>query len=60
MKLSAIFKSYLHDESGAPAIEYALLLGLIALTLIGSITAIGTTTSDNFQSYEDELSAARP
>ena len=33
---------FLKDESGATAIEYGLIVALIAVVIIGTITAIGT------------------
>jgi len=36
------------DIQGATAIEYGLLVALIALVLIGALTAIGSSLSDNF------------
>jgi pilus assembly protein Flp/PilA len=37
-----ILKSFLRDESGATAIEYALIASLIALVIVASVTTIGT------------------
>jgi len=36
------------DESGAVATEYALLLALIALAIIGAVTALGLAISAKF------------
>jgi pilus assembly protein Flp/PilA len=32
----------LRDESGATAIEYGLIVALIAVVIIGAVTALGT------------------
>ncbi len=48
------FKSFLGDESGATAIEYALIASLIAVAIIGGVTALGTRLSQEFS----EVSAA--
>lgn len=40
---------------GATAVEYALLLALIAGVLILAVTALGTGTQKAFQDYETEL-----
>lgn len=37
-----------HDESGASAIEYAILGSMIALVLVTAITALGTRLSGVF------------
>jgi pilus assembly protein Flp/PilA len=34
---------YLGDESGASAAEYALILALVAIAIIGGLTVLGTT-----------------
>ena len=36
------------DESGAAAVEYGLLAGLIAVVIVGSVTTLGTTLRDIF------------
>jgi pilus assembly protein Flp/PilA len=38
------------SEDGATAIEYALMIGLIALVVIGAVALLGTTLSDFFSS----------
>lgn len=34
---------FLSDESGASAAEYALILALVAIAIIGGLTVLGTT-----------------
>jgi pilus assembly protein Flp/PilA len=34
---------YFSDESGASAAEYALILALVAIVIIGGLTVLGTT-----------------
>jgi pilus assembly protein Flp/PilA len=41
-KMSKIVQ-YLGDESGASAAEYALILALVAIAIIGGLTVLGTT-----------------
>ncbi len=53
-KLGNFFK----DESGASAVEYGLLVALIAVVIIGSVTALGTTLSDKFNSVSTSIAAA--
>lgn len=36
------------DESGATAVEYALIIGLIAIVIIGAVTLLGTSISNLF------------
>ena len=40
-----ISKCFLYDESGATAIEYGLICGLIAVFLIGILTSLGGAMS---------------
>jgi pilus assembly protein Flp/PilA len=39
---------FLADQSGATAIEYALIASLIAVFLIGALSALGTNLSSEF------------
>ena len=41
---------FFRDESGATAIEYGLIAGLIAVVLIVVLTAVGTDLNAMFQS----------
>ena len=45
----------IHDEDGATAIEYGLLIALIAIVLIGALTAIGSGLTDKFTTINDAL-----
>lgn len=45
--LSSITR-FLRDEEGATAIEYALIAGLIAVTLVTVLTGVGTTLKSKF------------
>jgi pilus assembly protein Flp/PilA len=42
------FQSFLAEEGGATAIEYALIASLIAVFLIGALSALGTSLSSEF------------
>ena len=46
------------DESGATAIEYGLIAGLVAVAIIAALTALGTSLTDLFSSVSDELNGA--
>jgi pilus assembly protein Flp/PilA len=46
---------FLRDESGATAIEYGLIAALIAVVIIGTLTAIGTNLSTKFNSVATSL-----
>ena len=42
-------KNFFKDESGASAVEYGLLVALIAVVIITAVTTLGTNLSDKFQ-----------
>jgi pilus assembly protein Flp/PilA len=43
------------NESGATAIEYALISSLIAIAIIGGLTALGTRLSQEFSEVSSAL-----
>jgi pilus assembly protein Flp/PilA len=48
-------KKYVANESGATAIEYALIASLIAVAIIASITVIGTQLQNTFNEVSSNL-----
>jgi len=46
---------FVRDESGATAIEYGLIAALIAVVIIGAVTAVGTKLSTTFTSVSTGL-----
>ena len=48
-------KNFIANESGATAIEYALMSSLIALVIIASLTAIGTQLGNEFNEVSSGL-----
>ena len=47
--------AFFSDETGATAIEYALLASLIAVAIIASITVIGTQLQNTFNEVSSNL-----
>jgi pilus assembly protein Flp/PilA len=43
-----IFSRFVADQSGATAIEYGLIAGLISVVIIGAITTLGTKLNAKF------------
>ena len=41
---------FMNDESGAAAAEYALILALIAVVIIGALTTLGANINNVFAS----------
>lgn len=48
------------DEEGASAVEYGLILGLIAVVIIVTLGLIGTNLNDLFSGANTKLDAATP
>jgi pilus assembly protein Flp/PilA len=44
------------DERGATAVEYGLIVGLIAVVIIGAVGTLGGTLLGWFEGINDELS----
>lgn len=47
--------SFLHNEEGQGMVEYALLIGLLAIASIVIVTALGTDIAAQFQTIIDKL-----
>ncbi|TAD77959.1 MAG: Flp family type IVb pilin [Sphingomonadales bacterium] len=52
--LSTFVKDLIDDTSGATAIEYGLILGLIAIAMIVALQSVATTTIDMWNRVESE------
>jgi pilus assembly protein Flp/PilA len=50
--------AFINDEEGASAIEYALLVALIALAITAGATTLGTKISAMFNSAAAQLPAS--
>jgi pilus assembly protein Flp/PilA len=48
-------KKFVANESGATAIEYALIASLIAVAIIGTVGALGTKISTVFNEVSSNL-----
>jgi Flp pilus assembly pilin Flp len=49
------FRARFEDERGAVATEYVLLLALIALAIIGAVTALGIVLAGRFSDASSQL-----
>ena len=56
--MSKFMNRFLKDESGATAIEYGLIVALIAVVIIAAVTAIGGTLNDTFTTIDTKLADA--
>jgi pilus assembly protein Flp/PilA len=46
--MKSLFARFVKDQSGATAIEYGLIAGLIAVVIITAVTSVGTKVSAQF------------
>ncbi len=55
--MSKVFTRFLKDESGATAIEYGLIVALIAVVIITAVTAVGANLSTKFDAAATSIAA---
>lgn len=48
-------RNFVKDESGASAVEYGLLVALIAVVIIGAVTALGQSVSGVFTTVSGKI-----
>jgi pilus assembly protein Flp/PilA len=53
-------KNFFNDESGAAAVEYGLLVGLIACAIVVTVGLVGTGLNDMFTGVKTTIDAAAP
>ena len=56
--MSKFVTRFVKDESGATAIEYGLIIALIAVVIITAVTTIGTNLSKAFNTVATSTAAA--
>jgi len=56
--MEAKVKSFLRDEKGTETVEWAIMIGIIAVAAIGAIVAIGTWVQGKFQDLNTAVQAA--
>ena len=50
-----MLEAFVRDENGATALEYGLIAALIAVAIIGGVTAVGTSLSTTFTNVSANL-----
>lgn len=58
MYIRSAIKRLIHDTEGTTAVEYAVMLALILVTMIVGITATGSGVSDWWNDINTELSSS--
>ena len=59
-KCRSVFSAWVCDESGATAIEYGLMAGLLAIALIGGATTLGAAINAKFNAGATALNTSIP
>jgi pilus assembly protein Flp/PilA len=54
--MTKLFARFLRDETGASAVEYALIVALIAVAIIGASSKLGTNIKDTFEAISNKVS----
>jgi pilus assembly protein Flp/PilA len=55
--MTNFIKNFMADESGATAIEYGLIAALIALAIIGGVSALGSNLNNSFTALSTTVTA---
>lgn len=58
--IKSLIARFKKDESGATAIEYGLIAGLISVVIILAVTAAGDGLMETFWDIAEALGATRP
>jgi pilus assembly protein Flp/PilA len=53
--MAMLAKGFLNDDSGATAIEYAMIAAFIAVAIVGAVTALGTSLTGIFGNVNSDL-----
>jgi pilus assembly protein Flp/PilA len=53
--MCSLAKRFIQAESGATAIEYGLIVALIAVFIIGAVTTVGSNLSTQFNAVASNL-----
>jgi pilus assembly protein Flp/PilA len=57
-RLAGSIATFLKDEDGPTAVEYAVMLALIIVVCIGAITTLGKNANDTFTSVGTAISSS--
>jgi pilus assembly protein Flp/PilA len=58
VKIGRCIKKFLKQEDGASAIEYVIIVAMVALVVVGVSPGIGTAVKDTFDKIETALTPA--
>lgn len=58
MGLKILLARFAAEERGATALEYGLIVGVIAIAIVGGVTAVGSYTANSFNATAGALEDA--
>ena len=58
--MTKFISRFVKDESGATAIEYGLIAGLISVAIIGVVLTVGTDLTATFTDVSNALNGTAP
>ncbi len=53
--LDQVIARFAHDDEGATAVEYGLMVALIAVVIIGAVTLLGTNVQSTFNTVAGSM-----
>jgi pilus assembly protein Flp/PilA len=53
--IGGLFRRFLGDESGASAIEYAIIASGVSIAIVGTVATLGTTVKGMYSSVSAAL-----
>ena len=56
--MKAMIQKFFQEEDGATAVEYGLMVALIAVVIIGTVTLLGESLSTKFGFVQGKIAAA--
>ncbi|MEP3428401.1 MAG: Flp family type IVb pilin [Roseibium sp.] len=57
--MKSLISRFVNDESGATAIEYGLIAGLLSVVIVVALQTLGTTINSVFGTINTELLKAK-
>lgn len=55
-----LFKNLLADTKGLAAVEFALLLGFVAVAILGAVAGLGASVQASYQDTAQKVANATP
>jgi pilus assembly protein Flp/PilA len=53
--MTSFLKSFLSNQSGATAIEYALIASIISIAAVGAMTLLGGELQNNYNNVSNKI-----